>query len=220
MFGIGVDDNMIYHYPEQDQVQLIGGWGWESLGGPTGGFTRGSLRGVAGIGQAVHRRHRDGRGIPITRPGTTAGQTASCWAAASPSARRPPSRSIRAEWTSWCAAPTTTCGSTSPPTTGRRVGKGRGYWSNLAWSGLGGGLTASPSVAVRDDSRVDVFAGDGYHPYVFSPWDTDGHTQIMHAWYDNGWSDWHSIGGIIPSDNITLFRRRRRRFEHDAGPAL
>ena len=202
VFGIGVDDNMIYHYPEQDQVQLIGGWGWESLGGPTGGFTeapsvasQGSgklfIAGTGTGGDLYYKTWDNGWSDWESLGGGVA------FGAPAAFSLYPGRVDVMVRGTDnnlwqYIAADDGSAG-----------WEGRGYWNNLAWSGLGGGLTASPSVAVRDDSRVDVFAGDGYHPYVFSPWDTDGHTQIMHAWYDNGWSDWHSIGGIIPSDNNT-----------------
>jgi hypothetical protein len=192
VFIIGTD-NQMYHYPEQNGQQLLGGSGWEWLGAPPGGFIEGpgvtSVRSdhlfILGIGTggAVYYK--------TWGPGWSDWQHLAggfAYGAPAPFSFGPGRVEAFVRGTDnylhqYIAWNDNTAG-----------WEGRGAWFQLAH--FGGAMTASPAAAVRDASRVDVVVGDGLYPYLTGP-DGTGHSQIMHAWYDNGWSDFHSIGGIL-----------------------
>jgi hypothetical protein len=68
-------------------------------------------------------------------------------------------------------------------------------WRPTADGGFPGSFTGSVAAAVRDSGRLDVFTGQGPYRYANGPSDpTDpGYCQVHHAWFDNGWSRWHTV---------------------------
>jgi hypothetical protein len=196
--AIGIDDKQMYHYPEQNGQPLLGGGGWQPLGMPSGGFTEAPAIASQGPNKLF-----------IVGTGTGGALYFQTWTNG---------------WSSWAslgggvAIGAPAAFSLYPGRVdvmvhgtdnnlwqyvavddGSAGWEGRGTWYNLGAFGLGS-IAASPSVAVRDTSRIDVFAGDGFHPYVSGALDSNGHQQIMHAWYSSGWSSWHTVGAMLPSD--------------------
>jgi hypothetical protein len=198
IFGIGINDKLMYHYPEQDGVQLIGGSGWESLGGPAGGFSQGPS--VASLSSGtLFIVGVDQGGVPNYKT----------W---------------KNGWSAWTpiggvlrGAPATVALATNRVdvfgrgtddrlyqytafSDGTSNWESKGWWYGVWGYGPTQFMTGSVSAAVHFGDRVDVFAGDGMHPFLTGPSDTVGRPQVMHAWHDAGWSNWHTIGTLLQPD--------------------
>jgi hypothetical protein len=202
-FVIGIGDKQLWHYAEQDGNQLLGGSGWEPQGSPSGGFSEAPSATSQGFGN-LFIAGADMNGVFWFKTWTSAGW--SNWTYSGGSGKGAPSAVsmypgrvdvyVRGGdnnlWQYYAA------------NDGSGGWEMRGHWYSQAATLSSGILKGSPSAASRDSSHVDIFAGDGYHPYAAGHTDTAGHPQIMHLWYaPGGWSSWHTIGGILPSDNGT-----------------
>jgi hypothetical protein len=208
VFCTGIGDTQMFHYAEQDGMQQLPGWGWESIGAPVGGFIEGPsvasakdghlfIVGTGGFGGVYYKTwHGCCEGGWSAWQGLAGGVIEGPPAAVSLSSNRVDvfARAGNRLW-QYTAFDNQTAN-----------WEGTGSWTDLSSlpNGLPGTITASPAVAGRDSARVDVFAGDGLHPYTAGGGDSSAHSQVMHAWYNAGWSNWHTVGGLLPSGGETF----------------
>jgi hypothetical protein len=200
-------DSEIWHYAEQNGVPQVPGGGWESLGNADGGFIEGpaitsvtpSQLFVAAVGSSrnvFYKTFKNGGWsgwLPLP-----ARQLKGAISAISPVAGR---IDVFGRGTNDTLNQYTVTGS------GNANWEGAGTWTT---SSVPGKLSGSPAAIVRDSGRLDVFAGDGIHPYLANPFDSVGQSQIMHLWWENWsganlWSKWHTVGGILKADTASSF---------------